>query len=37
MTYDYPRLVGNLSDEECIRFYEILANKMPWNYHSPYS
>jgi hypothetical protein len=28
MTFDYPQLVGNLSDEERISFYEILANNL---------
>ena len=28
MNFDYPQLIGNLSDEERLRFYEILAHNL---------
>ena len=28
MDFDYPHLIGNLSDEERLRFYEILAHNL---------
>jgi hypothetical protein len=31
MTFDYPQLVMNLSEEERIRFYELLANNLTVN------
>jgi hypothetical protein len=31
MTFDYPELVGNLSEEERIRFYELFANNLTVN------
>jgi len=31
MTFDYPKLVGNLSEEERIRFYELFANNLTVN------
>ena|SRR5688572_24740263 len=37
MTFDYPQLVANLSKEERIRFYELLANNLTVNVRSIWS
>ena len=31
MTFDYPQLITNLSEDERIRFYELLANNLTVN------
>jgi hypothetical protein len=37
MDFDYPQLIGNLNDEERLRFYEILAHNLTVSVRSIWS